>query len=337
MTLQFGPVGVPAATLAVAVALSLDGIWGEPPASVHPVALFGRLVGRVDRQYARPGPAGVAIAALLPVGFAVALAAPTEVALALHPLAGSVVGGTALFVTLSLRLLLSEGQSVIGLTESDPVEARTAIRSLVGRDTADLTPAELRSGAVESLAENLADGLVAPLFGFLIGALVSLPVAVAAAAWIKGVNTLDSMLGYPTKPVGRASARLDDAVMWLPARASALLLALAARTPSALARGRAWVREPASPNSGWPMTTLAAALDVRLHKPGAYSLNPDRQLPTSEEARRAVRIVALAGGLAGLMTVALTWATAGSLGGSWFVPSWVLRGKPSATGLEVTG
>jgi len=60
----------------------------------------------------------------------------------------------------------------------------------------------VRSAAVESAAENLADGLVAPLLAFAVGAFVSLPVAAGAAAWVKGVNTLDSMLGYREKRVG---------------------------------------------------------------------------------------------------------------------------------------
>ena len=335
MTVSVGPLAVPAPTLAVVVALAMDAISAEPPRSVHPVALFGRLVARFDREYDRPGVTGAVIAAALPILFALALAVPATLALAVHPLAGAVVGGLAVFVTLSLRMLLAEGRSVIELTETDPAEARQAIRALVGRDADDLSSPELRSGAVESLAENLADGLVAPLGAFLLGALVSLPVAVGCAAWVKGVNTLDSMLGYRSKPVGRVSARLDDAVMWLLARASALLLAVAARDPAALPRARAWTRTPASPNSGWPMATLAAALGVRLEKPGAYTLNPDEQRPTVEQALRGVRIVALAGGLAGLATVALTWASAGSFPEAGFVPSWALKWEQSASVLGV--
>ena len=142
----------------------------------------------------------------------------------------------------------------------------------------------LRSAAVESAAENLADGLVAPLLAFALGAQLSLAFGVAAATWVKGVNTLDSMLGYRSKPVGWASARLDDAVMWLPARVSAALVALARPAPGALVRARRWARAPPSPNSGWPMATLAAAVDVELTKPGEYTLNPDADLPTAERA-----------------------------------------------------
>ena len=309
MTVSVGPLAVPAPTLAVGVALALDAISAEPPRSVHPVALFGRLVARFDREYDRPGVAGAVIAAALPFLFALALAVPAALALAAHPLAGAVIGGLAVFVTLSLRMLLAEGRSVIELTETDPAEARQAIRALVGRDADDLSSPELRSGAVESLAENLADGLVAPLGAFLLGALVSLPVAVGCAAWVKGVNTLDSMLGYRSKPVGRVSARLDDAVMWLPARASAVVLAVPFRDGQTLSETRRWLDRVPSPNSGWPMGVAAAGLGVRLEKPGVYVLNSAAALPDAPTAARGVRAVGVAGllsyAVAGLWLAAL--------------------------------
>ncbi|MFB6169943.1 MAG: cobalamin biosynthesis protein, partial [Haloarculaceae archaeon] len=152
--------------------------------------------------------------------------------------------------------------------------------------------------AVESAAENLADGLVAPLLAFALLAPASLALAAGGAAWVKAVNTLDSMLGYADKPVGWAPARLDDAVMWLPARLAAGLLALAAFDRRVPTRAGAWAGAPPSPNSGWPMGALAAALDCRLEKPGVYALNPDADLPAGATARRGIRVVRRAGALA---------------------------------------
>ncbi|MFB6163948.1 MAG: cobalamin biosynthesis protein, partial [Haloarculaceae archaeon] len=172
------------------------------------------------------------------------------------------------------------------------------LRALAGRDAAGLTPGQVRSAAVESAAENLADGLVGPLSAFAVGAQVSLAVGAAAAAWVKAVNTMDSMLGYRSKPVGWAPARLDDLVMWLPARAAAVLLAAAALAPGSLSAARRWTPAVPSPNSGWPMGVLAAALAVRLEKPGGYELNPGADLPSPTAARRGVRTVAIAGLLA---------------------------------------
>jgi adenosylcobinamide-phosphate synthase len=310
-----GSVAVPGAVVAILLAFTLDVSFGEPPGRIHPVALFGRLIVVVDREWARPRAVGLVVALTLPVIFAVTLAGVTVLALTAGPVVGSLVAGCCLFVTMSYRLLLVTGRDVVTQTASDPEAARSEIRALVGRDTADLSPAHLRSGAVESLAENLADGLVAPLCGFLAGALVSPPAAVAGAAWVKGVNTLDSMLGYESRPVGWASARLDDAVMWLPARVSALLLALAARRPGAVVGARSDAGEPSSPNSGWPMATLARTAGVELHKPGAYRLNAQESLPGPERATEAIRQVALAGALSCLVAVTLAWLAAFVHGG----------------------
>jgi adenosylcobinamide-phosphate synthase len=302
------------AAAAVLLAFALDRLAGEFPERVHPVALFGRCVAPLDRAWSRPRLAGLAVAVCLPlaaaaaVGVVVALAArvplPPRVPSTLAAALPAAVAGVALFATTSLRMLVRTAGEVIELAGTDLDAARARLRALAGRDASGLSPGQVRSAAVESAAENLADGLVAPLSAFALGAAVSLPVAAAAAAWVKAVNTLDSMLGYPSKPHGAASARLDDAVAFLPARASALLLALAAPAVGAPWRARAAASRPASPNSGWPMGTLAVALGVRLAKPGAYTLNADARLPSPDAAARGVRVVARAGLLAWALAAA---------------------------------
>ncbi|EMA53226.1 MULTISPECIES: CobD/CbiB family cobalamin biosynthesis protein [Halococcus] len=297
-----------AAVGALAVGFVLDTAFEEFPQRVHPVALFGRVVAPLDRSWSHPRLVGTGSTLCLPIGAAAIAGVATALAVAVGPIVGSAVAGLAVFATTSLARLTSVAEDVIDQTTTDPAAARGSIRALVGRKTDDLTPAQLRSAAVESAAENLADGLVAPLLAFALGARVSLAVGVAGAAWVKAVNTLDSMLGYRSKPVGGASARLDDLVMWLPARASAALLALAGRSPRALARGHEWSNTPTSPNSGWPMATLAAVLDVRLEKYGAYVLNPDADLPSVERAREGVRVVGITGVVAFVLCGVITWS-----------------------------
>ncbi|AHG03022.1 cobalamin biosynthesis protein CbiB [Halobacterium sp. DL1] len=289
------------AAAAVALAVVLDAAVGEPPTRVHPVAWFGRLVAPFDREWTHPLAVGASVALVLP--FAAALAVGGLVALAgrIAPELAAAVAGLALFAASSRRMLLREARAVVDGTETDLDAARGRLRSLAGRDAADLSAGQVRSAAVESAAENLADGLVAPLLAFAVGAFVSLPVAAGAAAWVKGVNTLDSMLGYREKRVGTPSARLDDAVMWLPARLSALLLAATTLLPGAVVRARSHAAAPPSPNSGWPMATLAAVLGVRLQKPGVYDLPLGDAFPTVAESRRGVRAV----GTAGLLAAAL--------------------------------
>ncbi|AAG19854.1 cobalamin biosynthesis protein [Halobacterium salinarum] len=305
-----------AAVGAVAVGVALDAAIAEPPAGCHPVAWFGRAVGVVDRPWTRPLAVGALAAIALPLAAAATVWAAVTVATWGSALAGAVVAGLVVFVTTSRRMLLAEASGVIAATrtENSLDAARRRLRALAGRDPDALSAGELRSAAVESTAENLADGLVAPLAAFAVGAaVVSLPVGAAAAAWVKAVNTLDSMLGYRSKRVGTASARLDDAVMWVPARLAAVLIAATARAPAAVSRAAADAGAPPSPNSGWPMATLAAVLDCRLVKPGVYELREAAALPGLAESRRGVRVVSTAGGLAYALTAAVVYAGGGGL------------------------
>ncbi|MEZ3115148.1 CobD/CbiB family cobalamin biosynthesis protein [Halobaculum sp. MBLA0147] len=331
------------ATAALLVAAGLDAAVGEPPARVHPVALFGRVVAPVDRAWGHPLTVGVVVAVVAPL-IAAGLAGGVVLAtawLASAGVAGSdgdavvvtaaaaLAAGLVVFVTTSLRLLLAEARAVIAATTTDLDAARTRLRSLAGRDASELSAGAVRSAAVESVAENLADGLVAPLTGFVLGVVgwtvvgpavagtpsaglsswpitpqgvttvsppvIGLAVGAAAATWVKGVNTLDSMLGYRSKRVGTPSARLDDAVMWLPARLATVLVAVAAGAPGAVRAARRHADTPDSPNSGWPMATLAAVLGVRLRKPETYELPYGDDLPSPAAARHGVRVAAVAG------------------------------------------
>lgn len=295
------------AVTSIGLSLTADLLFGEFPDRFHPVALFGRLVDRIDRPWSHPRSVGTVATLVLPVAAASFVGGITALSVQYHPLLGTVIAALTLFTTTSLRMLLSVATDVVEQTESNPDRARESVRALVGRDATELSRGELRSAAVESVAENLADGLVAPLIAFVLGAQCSLSVGVAAAIWVKAVNTLDSMLGYRSKPIGWASARLDDVVMWLPARLSAVLIALAGGSPTALARARSWHSDPPSPNSGWPMATLAAVLGVELVKPGVYVLNPNSELPTVPEARHGIRVVGVAGLISFLLAGVVAW------------------------------
>ncbi len=351
------------ATAAVVVAAALDALVAEPPARIHPVALLGRVVTRVERQsdgwtaYGRVSPRTVGILAALciPLGFAAAAAGLVWIGAAATdaPWVATLLAAGALFSTTSLRLLLDSARTVIDESDADLDAARGDLPALAGRDPDSLDAGHVRSAAVESLAENLADGLVAPLFAFALaaaaasangpiatteaagalapttasgavdtlvptapaGATDTLPLVAGAgaAAWVKAVNTLDSMVGYRSVPIGWAPARLDDLVMWLPARLTALLLAVVAGAPTLPfdAQIRTLARQPSSPNSGWPMATMAALLPARLRKPGAYELDPARSgsatLPDVASATRAVRITRGAGTLAFALAGVIAW------------------------------
>lgn len=284
---------------AVALALAVDAITGEPPRRMHPVAWFGSMVSGVDRDWTHPRAVGLAIAVFAPAIAAAAVGTFVVVTATVSIPAAVVVAGLVLYVTTSRRMLVGQARSVVRSSEGNLERAREALPALVGRDTTSLSPAQGRSAAVESAAENLSDGLVAPLVAFSLGALLggalgpvaALGLAATGATWIKAVNTLDSMIGYPTKPVGWPSARLDDVAMWVPARVTAVVIALVSGRPRALLEARRWLTAVASPNAGWPMGTVAAVVDCRLEKPGAYVINGEAPLPSVETALDAIHTV----------------------------------------------
>ncbi|MDB4949908.1 MAG: cobD [Gemmatimonadetes bacterium] len=292
--------------IAAAVALAADLLLGEPPSHLHPTVWMGRWIAgaRLRRTTEKPIPSLLEGAAWMLGGAAATVAA----AYAVHRLTRAlpeggreVARGLALKPALSLRALLSAGGQVQrGLEADDLAEARRLLAwHLVSRDTSALSAGEVAGAAIESLAENLGDGVVAPLLAFRAGGL-------PAAYLHRFTNTSDAMLGYRTPELewfGKPAARVDDALNWIPARISALLIALCAPLGGgdpmeSLRVASTDAARTASPNAGWPIAAMAGALGVRLDKRGAYVLNDGGRMPTADDLGRARRIVAGAGVLA---------------------------------------
>ncbi|WP_323765148.1 adenosylcobinamide-phosphate synthase CbiB [Marinovum sp.] len=196
------------------------------------------------------------------------------------------------------------------LQAGDLAGARRAVSMIVGRDPARLDAPAVARAATESLAENTSDGIVAPLVW---GVLLGLP----GIAAYKAINTMDSMIGHRTaryEAFGKAAARLDDAVNWLPARLTGLLFALVSRRPGRAA-GVMWRDAPKhrSPNAGWPEGAMAGGLAIRLSGPRVYGaavarepwLNPGAPDPTPQDLARALALYRRAMLLCGLALAGL--------------------------------
>lgn len=212
----------------------------------------------------------------------------------------------------ALRMLCDEVRAVEAALSQSLAAGRERLSWLVSRDVAQLTEAEVRESAIETLAENLNDSVVAPLFWF---AVAGLP----GAALYRLANTADAMWGYLGERHGRDwtwagkwAARADDVLSWLPARLTAgwlLCVAKPARdggdragVGAALADGARRrclarlahlpreARRTPSPNSGWPMAAMALTLGVRLGKPGAYVLNAAGRVPTGFDVFEAIKL-----------------------------------------------
>jgi adenosylcobinamide-phosphate synthase len=304
---------VPTALHAIVVlvlAIAVDLAVGDPPNRWHPVAWMGRALAGGRRWLCRGAPAALLLGGAALTLAVMALAAGTGalaagVAGRMEPW-GWALEAAALKSTLSIRGLAAAARSVAeALGRGDIDEARRRLGfHLVSRPTAELDTAQVASGAIESVAENLTDALVAPAMFFV---LFGLPGAFAYRA----LNTADTMLGYRQGRLeyfGKMAARLDDLANLLPARLAALALVVAAgrRTASAWSAMLHDHASTASPNAGWTMSATAGALGVTLEKPGAYRLGRGR-VPGAADIDLSIRLVARGAVLAlgALLTVRL--------------------------------
>lgn len=289
-----------AAAAALWLALAIDRWLGEPAARWHPVVWMGHYLGWFGSRCA---PAAIdARPRDLPLFIKGALAwcagavAVGAAALAVQAIAMEWLPAWAAAAVLALglkplfawRMLRNEVLAVESALAVSLEAGRAQLARLVSRNVSALGENEVRESAIESLAENLNDSLVAPLFWFV---LLGLP----GAAVYRFANTADAMWGYRGERNGRDwtwfgkwAARADDVLSWLPARLTALLLALAGRQwPCGLALE---ARRTPSPNSGWPMAAMALLLGVRLAKPGVYALNAQGRLAAAQDTRHAAQL-----------------------------------------------
>ncbi len=240
-----------------ALGILLDRLVGEPPAALHPVVHFGRVMEGVEKDLYRDGvPAGLAHTA---AGVAFGIAG------------GALVGSTAVATGLAVggRALADAAQDVgSALAAGDEERARSLLPALVGRDTARLTTAEMARATIESVAENTVDAIVAP-------ALWAAVAGGPGALGYRAVNTMDAMVGHHSdryERYGRASARLDDAANWVPARCTAALVTLVRPRSARAIRGAIATQAPShpSPNAGVAEAAFAAALGIRLGGTNRY-------------------------------------------------------------------
>lgn len=289
--------------VAVVLGFLLDLVIGDPRPIPHPIVLIGRAIEVSERTLRRIFPdtprgkrwAGRVMAVLMPV----AAFALTWGVIALLSLAHPVLGFLA-EVWLSCQILATcelrrQSMRVVrALKEEGLAAGRRAVSMIVGRDTASLDETGVTKAAVETVAENASDGVVAPLFFLMIG---GAPLGMA----YKAVNTMDSMVGYKNDrylDFGRAAAKLDDVVNFIPARLSALLM-IAACPACRLPAGRAWAiwrrdhAKHASPNSAQTESVMAGALGVELAGDAVY-FGTRVAKPTIGDAIRSVEVADIA-------------------------------------------
>lgn len=256
----------------------MDLMLGDPHGWYHPVRTIGRLINKSEELLRKIFPStpkgemagGILFAALIPgIG--------TGISWLLLKIAAKAGGFFRLaaesvmcYQLLAAKSLKDESMKVYDeLKKGDTEKARKAVSMIVGRDTQCLSREGITKAAVETVAENTSDGVIAPLLFMAFG-------GAPAGFFYKSVNTMDSMVGYRNEKYeyfGKAAAKLDDMVNWVPARISGLLM-VACAFLLGKKRGfdgkNAWKiylrdrKNHKSPNSAQTEAACAGALQVKL-------------------------------------------------------------------------
>jgi adenosylcobinamide-phosphate synthase len=257
-------------------AFALDILLGDPPHLPHPVRWLGKAIEKLEPPFRRLRVNLIFSGALYAVGLILGTWLLTFLVLTaaywVHPFFKTFLDIILIYYCISIRSLDDAAMEVKRCLQQQQVQAaKKKVAMIVGRDIDNYKEDGLARATVETVAENLVDGVTAPLFFAAIG---GAPLALA----YKMTNTLDSMVGYKNdtyRHFGRASARIDDVLNYLPARLTVPVVALAAQI---LARRGKWSlmtavcegAHHASPNAGYPEAAFAGALAVKLNGPNYY-------------------------------------------------------------------
>lgn len=247
-----------------------DLLLGDPRSWPHPVKAFGYLIGKGTLLLNRGGERivrGMLMTIVLCAGTYVFFFFGLKMLRQLWMPGYYIVSGICVFFSLANKSLLQEGQEVFDTLDKKGLDAgRQRLSWIVGRDTRQLSANQVRIAVLESMSENLSDGVIAPLLFYAVG-------GVPAMMLYKMINTLDSMIGYRSEPYrlfGRFAARLDDVANFIPARITALLMVLVTGSFRGLRFILRYGRAHASPNSGYPESSLAGILNCRFGGPNTY-------------------------------------------------------------------
>lgn len=300
---------------AVAAGFLLDALLGDPRRIPHPIVAMGNAIAWLEPRLRAAFPdtpsgarrAGVVLVAVLCAGSFGATWCLIAVAGLVHPLLGFAVETWLCYQALAACELRRQSMRVVReLTREGLPAARRAVGMIVGRDTEALDERGVLKAAVETVAENTADGVVGPLVYLIVG-------GAPLGMLYKAVNTMDSMVGYKNErylDFGRAAARVDDVLGFIPARLAALCMIAAAPAAGLSAKGawRIWRRDRfnhASPNSAQTESAMAGALGVELAGSAVYfgklvekpTMGDATRSIEREDVRRANRLMVLASAL----------------------------------------
>lgn len=304
----------------ILIAYCMDLLLGDPQSfRPHPVRLIGKLIKKSEKLLLTGDKKlnGILIVIIVAGITFMVSSLISMLAYKINIYLWFAVNSFLIYASISIKDLKIESMAVYQkLKENDVSGARKKLSMIVGRDTDNLSAAEVIRATVETIAESIVDGIISPLFYAFIG---GAPLALT----YKAVNTLDSMVGHKNekyKEFGRASARLDDIANFIPARISGLLLPIAG-----FLAGKNFInsfrtvlrdgRKNPSPNSGIPESAVAGALQIQLGGLNFYNSVPvekpaigDGILPLEvKHIKEANKIAYICSALSVVMCAILWW------------------------------
>ncbi|MGC8936184.1 MAG: cobalamin biosynthesis protein [Candidatus Methanomethylicaceae archaeon] len=281
------------------LAFSIDLVIGEPPSCIHLTVWIGKFSDKMEKLLRKVIKKERVAGILLAIS---SLAFFTFLVLFLiHTLVGIwwlyiLVSALIFKMTFAYTSMFRHVLPIMNSLDSDLENARRYLSLVVRRDTLSLDKPLVASGAIETVAEGFVDGFISPVFFYSV---FGLPGAVA----YRVINTLDSMVGYKNKRYlyfGWFSAKLDTVANYLPARLTFVIFVFSAFIlrkdwNRAIFAAKKYHSATESKNAGWPMSTMAGALGVRLEKVGSYVLGEEFEPPSSgKKIRESLKIFSVA-------------------------------------------
>ena len=255
-------------TFSIVLAVLLDQWLGEPKKH-HPLIYFGQLANHLEKIIRKPhySAARLKCHGLLAI---ISLIAPITALVYLCTQVywlNILIAPVILYFCIAAKSLKQHACAVLqALDSNDLALAKKQLSLIVSRQTEKMTDDEIRKATIESVLENGADAIFAPVFWFMIA-------GPAGAILYRLSNTLDAMWGYKNQKYfyfGRAAARFDDILNWIPARMTAISYALLGHSSQAISCWKQQAHLLDSPNAGPVMTSGAGALNVQLGGPAWY-------------------------------------------------------------------
>ncbi|MBP1910015.1 cobalamin biosynthesis protein [Methanolobus bombayensis] len=293
------------------LAYALDLVFCEPPFAIHPVVWMGRLIGFFKKHVPENNRRLYGIfMGLVTILFGCLIAYIVMLFMGVESIPSPVrylVAAYFLKATFAIRCLYGAADEVrVELDAGKLDSARQKLSMYVSRDTSKLEEGKVSSAIIETTSENYVDGILSPLLFYACFG----PYGLMAAYIFKATSTLDSMVGYMDerhREIGWFSAKLDDVFNWIPARLSVIFLATATlviglfyrkvKIPDYRTAFKTSIRDglkTPSPNSGFPMASIAGALNIKLEKPSTYVLGDGFVYPMSEDIKLTSWIILVA-------------------------------------------